>query len=128
MRSLDENFLLLRRGRGAFCSDGLRGFHLYGTDVCLHAVACGRTAFIIDFLLTHLSAGNAETPAFRDAKARLIAHWGRYFLAGFVRTACTDFLLTRNPLVRRLLDRRSMRAFYVSWLGNPLINRPLCPP
>ncbi len=127
-RSLDENFLLLRRSGGALCSEGLRGFHLYGTDVCLHAIARGRTAFVIDFLLTHLSAGNADSPAFRDARARLIAHWNRYFLAGFVKTACTDFCLARNAFVRGLLGKRPIRALYFSWLGNPLIEHPLCPP
>ena len=127
-RSLDENFLLLRRGTGPFCSASLQGFHLYGTDVCLNAIVRGRTAYIIDFLLTHLSGGNANTPAFNDARARLVEHWNPYFLAGFVKTACTDFCLTRSPTVRRLLGKRPIRERYFSWLGNPLIGNPLCAP
>ena len=127
-RSLDENFLLLKRGTGPFCSAGLHGFHLYGTDVCLNAIARGRTAHVIDFLLTHLSAGNANTPAFNDARTRLVERWNRHFLAGFVKTACTELCLTRSTLVRRLLGKGPIRELYFAWMGNPLIGNPLCPP
>ena len=124
VRSLDENFLLLRRGRSPFASPDLHGFHLYGTDVCLNVIACGGTAHIIDFLLTHLSGGNAATPEFAAARERLVRYWSRYFLAGIVRPPCTDFYLTSNRLGDYLFRRRRPRAVIQHILKNPLVRHP----
>lgn len=128
-RSLDENFLLLRRrGKTPFSSPGLRGFHLYGTDVCLNAIARGGSAHIIDFLLTHLSSGNPNTPSFRAAVTQLVAHWNRYFLVAFVKTPCTEFSLTCNRFIRYLLYKRPVRWIVIDFLRNPMIKNPLCSP
>ena len=128
-RSLDENFLLLRRDQPPFGSPGLHGFHLYGTDVCLNAIVRGRSAYVIDFLLTHLSGGNYQTPAFDEASERLARHWGKYFLAGLVRTTCTELCLSCSGPVRTVLrGRRRLRNLFRSLLGNPLIRNPLCSP
>ena len=128
-RSLDENFLLLRRGgTRPFCSPGLQGFHLYATDVCLNAIARGGTAHIIDFLLTHLSDGNPDTPSFRAAMTQLTAFWNRFFLVAYVRTPCAEFSLTCSRIIRYLLYKRPVRTFFTKWLCNPLIRNPLCSP
>ena len=126
-RSLDENFLLLRRRCAPFCSPGLSGFHLYGTDVCLHAIVRGGTAHVIDFLLSHGSKGNQQTAAFTEAQDRLVRYWEKRFLAGIVRTTCTEFLLSCTRSFHRLMGKRRARDFFSVRLGNPLIRNPLCP-
>ena len=126
-RSLDENFLLLRRACAPFCSPGLSGFHLYGTDVCLNAIVRGGSAHVIDFLLSHGSKGNQQTIAFVEAQNRLVQHWQKHFLAGIVRTTCTEFLLSCSRFFHALMGKRRARDFFSLQMGNPLIRNPWCP-
>lgn len=127
VRSLDENFLLLRRKHTPFCSPGLSGFHFYGTDVCLNAIVRGGSAHVIDFLLSHGSQGSRHSPAFAAAQDRLVRYWDQRFLAGIVRTTCTELVLGCGTLVHGLLGKRRARNFFSLRLGNPLIRNPWCP-
>lgn len=91
--SLDENFLLLRRDAGLMPSAGIGGFHLYGTDLCLQARRQGRSAWVIDFHLRHLSAGRVDA-AFLDAQHRFERVWGLALGTGErIRTTCTSLTL-----------------------------------
>jgi len=76
--SLDENFLLLRRDASLTPSSELAGFHLYATDLCLHARCAGRTAWVVDFHLRHLSAGRVDA-GFFAVQAAFERHWGAKF-------------------------------------------------
>jgi hypothetical protein len=62
--SLDENFLVIRSESQVSFSNGLSGFHLYGTDICLQARLKGHTAHVIDFHLFHHSAGKIDKSFF----------------------------------------------------------------
>jgi hypothetical protein len=59
-------------------SADLRGFHLYGTDLCLQARLRGHSAYVIDFHLRHLGRGTmgrdyyACLEALEDKYARLL--------------------------------------------------------
>jgi len=91
--SLDENFLVLRREAGVLPSAGLRGFHLYGTDLCLQARVAGRTAWVIDFHLRHLSAGRVDR-GFLAEQAAFERHWGRRIgRSERIRTTCAKLTL-----------------------------------
>lgn len=104
--SLDENFLILRRDALVSVSAGLRGFHLYGTDLCLQARCAGRSAWVIDFHLRHLSAGSVDV-AFLEAKRALETHYGKVLrLPRHIRTTCTRLLLGGRRSLRRWLSRR----------------------
>jgi hypothetical protein len=56
--SLDENFLVMNVKNRSRCSSELTGFHLYGSDICLHSIKNGNTNYVIDFHITHLSGGD----------------------------------------------------------------------
>ncbi|WP_237213745.1 hypothetical protein [Falsiroseomonas oryziterrae] len=113
--SLDENFLIVRRETGILPSPDLRGFHLYGTDLCLQARCAGRTAWVVDFHLRHLSAGRVDR-AFLAEQAAFERRWGRRLgRAERIRTTCTKLTL-RAGLVSevvaslRLARRRARLA------------------
>lgn len=91
--SLDENFLLLKGGTGLVPSQDLSGFHLYGTDLCLAARQAGRSAWVIDFHLHHLSPGRVDA-GFLRCQAAFEKAWGRRIgRASRIRTTCTHLTL-----------------------------------
>jgi len=108
--SLDENFIIIRRDALVTVSAGLSGFHLYGTDVCLQARCAGRSAWVIDFHLRHLSAGRVDS-SFHQAQLALEKHYDTVLkLPWNIRTTCTKLILggggIRRWLARRRLARR----------------------
>lgn len=108
--SLDENFIIIRRDALVSVSAAGSGFHLYGTDMCLQARCAGRSAWVIDFHLRHLSAGKVDA-SFHQAQQRLEAHYDKLLnLPWHIRTTCTKMILggggLRRWLARRKLARR----------------------
>lgn len=112
--SLDENLLIFNPAREPRCSPELGGFHFYGTDVCLNALKDGGTAYVIDFPVTHLSAGR-RGPDYEEARERFTEVWQRRFLLALVCAPTEIFFLSRSALVRRLLDSQRVRAWVLEW-------------
>jgi hypothetical protein len=121
--SLDENFLVIRPRSGLGTSPELNGFHFYGTDLALNASVQGGGAFVIGFLLTHLSAGNIASAGYLDTKDRFEKVWRGRLDVGLVRTPTgAEFRISRRPLIERILRRR--RIGKVLWkLGVSIIPR-----
>lgn len=101
--SLDENFFVVNRVDNARWSPELGGFHFYGTDVCLHALARGRSAHVIDFHLTHIGGGRVAA-GFHELHRDLVRRWTQRsrLCLGYAPTG-VPILLCRNPLFRRLV-------------------------
>jgi hypothetical protein len=100
--SLDENFLVLRRDAPVGLSRDLSGFDLYGTDLCLQAALAGRSSWVIDFHLRHLSGGQVG-PRFRATQRALEARYAALAaLPRRVPTTCTTLRLPGGPLSHRL--------------------------
>ena len=106
VQTLDENFVVIRRASGVRCSAELSGFHLYATDLCLHAGLLGFSVFVMDFYFTHLSGGNTGSEQFQAGLREFQAHWNPKFSVLLVRTPCTFFFLSRSAAVRRLLAQK----------------------
>ena len=103
--SLDENLLVLRTGASPTLSRELRGFHFYGTDLCLHGEARGRSAWVVDFHITHLSSGKI-TPHFLESREAFRRRWSPHFRFRFVQTTCAILFLSRHPWLARLMNSR----------------------
>lgn len=110
VHSLDENFLLIRTGTGIRCSPELRGFHLYGTDLCLNALAKGRQPYVIDFRVRHLSRGTRDEE-YAAARDRFVARWSPRFAACYVRTTIDVLFLSRFGFLRSSLGSEKARRF-----------------
>lgn len=107
--SLDENFLVLRRDAGLLPSAALRGFHLYGTDLCLQARLAGRSAWVVDFHLAHLSPGRVDAGFLAEQKAFEL-HWGAILgRTERLRTLATRLTLPAGPFGRALAAWRRRR-------------------
>ncbi|MES2714047.1 MAG: acyl esterase [Pseudomonadota bacterium] len=98
--SLDENFIVLKRDAPVGLSADLWGFHFYGADLCILARLAGRSAWVIDFHLRHLSPGTKDA-GFKAAQARFEAKYRALFaLPWRIRTTCARLRLKRGWLGR----------------------------
>ena len=87
-QSLDENFLVLRADANLGLSTDLEGYHLYGADLCLQADLRGHTVYVIDFHLTHLSAGN-KSDDFFTCEERFRQKYNNALRPRWIQTTCT---------------------------------------
>ena len=114
-RSLDENFLLVKKSANLALSADLSGFHMYGTDICLIAECLGYTAYAIEFNLMHLSKGKMDT-SFYDLSNKLERKYSHFFRSRYIKTTVTRFYLSPNPIWRSLMNislvKSIVRLFY----------------
>ena len=114
--SLDENFIVVRRAARIGFSRNLSGFHFYGADICLNAAMAGYSAYVIDFHLAHLSAGN-KSEAFFDAQEAFRKKWNAALSPRWMQTTCA--------LVRLSGDRAGQMAGRVAARALAALHRRL---
>jgi Methyltransferase domain len=100
--TLDSNFLVFNACNTPRCSEGISEHFLYGSDVCLHALASGGSAYVVDFPVTHLSSGNTDSAAYKRARVHFIEAWRSRCWFRYVSTTADAFFLSRSKLLRRL--------------------------
>lgn len=96
VRTLDENFLVIKNEALLSVAIDMSGFHLYGTDICLLAQIKGYRCYVISFLVQHLSEGNLQDLAFY--KKDFIKKYGQKLHLGFIQTTCTRFYLSNSKI------------------------------
>ena len=103
---LDENFIVVRRDANLAVSADLKGFHLYGTDICIMARVLGYTAYVVDFHLRHLSSGASkyELPGFAELRAALIAKYRRVMRPRTATTTTTAVYLGGSAAMSPVLN------------------------
>jgi hypothetical protein len=108
--AFDENFLVVRRDANLAVSADLKGFHLYGTDICIVAHLLGHTAYVVDFHLRHLSKGDkAQRGAgndrnFAELRSALIAKYRRAMRPRITTTSSTSVYLGRSMALSSALN------------------------
>jgi hypothetical protein len=103
VKSLDENFIIVRRSKNLALSHDLQGFHLYGTDICIIAEMLGCSCYVVDFHLRHKSAGVRDTTFFA-IRERMLRKYRISMRSRWVATPCTVLFLSGIPLMGRLLS------------------------
>lgn len=120
--SLDENFLLIKTASNIRCSSGLSGFHLYATDLCLHAMFAGFACYVVNFRLTHLSMGEIDK-SFEVARKNLQLQWSHQFKFRYLKTTCTTIFLGRNNALRFFFSSYRITHYLLS---NPVQHKIAC--
>jgi len=74
VQSLDEHCLIIKRNSGLCFDRALGGYHMYGADLCIQALADGLKNFAIDAPVEHLSSGKVDED-FIEATDKLYQKW-----------------------------------------------------
>ncbi len=118
VQSLDENFIVVRRSANLAVSYDLSGFHMYGTDLCVIADILGRSAYVVDFHVRHLSPGTRDR-SLETARWRFTAKYNRAFRPRWLRSTCELVYLSGASLLSRVLSTSwSMRLVNRLGLGH----------
>jgi len=104
IKSLDENFLVIKKSTNLTISPNLKGFHLYGTDLCIIAKFLGYSSYVIPFMLLHLSEGNIKS--LELYKNEFIQQYGEKMKLGFLQTTCTRFYLSNSKIKNRIFNSK----------------------
>ncbi len=118
--TLDENFLIVRRDSGIACSPEISGFHLYGTDLCLNAYRQGRSAYVIEYRLTHLSSTLDYGGLLRQAR-EFVKVWHPRIGGAVILTSAMVMVLTPFPPLTAALTRGAVSSRL--WHRSDLLRR-----
>jgi hypothetical protein len=116
VRSLDENFIVVRRSANLALSHDLEGYHFYGTDICIIADVLGSSCYVIDFHLRHKSKGVTDS-AFFIARELLTRKYRHAFRSRVITTTCTRLFVTGLPFLGQLLDTVALGSDIVTRVG-----------
>lgn len=116
--TLDEVLIAVRSSSRLRFADDVPGFHCYGADLCLQALARGHRVMAIDAPLVHLSTGKVDD-AYVRASRWLLAKWGAKY--GYVLPMPTMLVFDEDKarLWRRTLQRWRRRRDRLDRNDNP---------
>ncbi len=102
VKSLDENLLIIKASSNITISANLRGFHLYGTDLCILANMLGYNSYVIEFMVLHLSKGNVTS--LKQQQHEFVEKYGEKMKIGYIRTTCTQLFLSNSGFKNKILN------------------------
>ena len=104
-------FIVVKRSANLSLSRNLKGFHLYGTDICLVAELLGYSAYAIDFKLLHKSYGNPNDNYY-DILKQLIAKYVKFMRSRTIITTIADFRLSPSAINTYIFNRKMVKKIY----------------
>jgi hypothetical protein len=116
--SLDENFIVVRRSANLSVSCDLKGFHFYGTDLCVIAAILGHGCYVVDFHLWHLGGESqpkkSKDQAFRSdyhpARKRFVEKYRRAFAPRWVQNTGTVLFISGSRILNFIVNRNMFRS------------------
>jgi len=114
--SVDENFILVKKSANLSLSNNLKGFHLYGTDLCIIANILGFNAYVVHFDLLHKSKGNVDT-SFYILKNELQLKYQRALAGKYIQTTCTNFYLSSSNTLNAVLNMKFTMFFVRNYIS-----------
>ena len=119
VRSLDENFLIINGNTNITISPNLKGYHLYGTDLCIIANFLGYNCYVIEFMLLHLSGGNIA--ALKKYEPEFVEAYGKKMEIGFIQTTCTKLYLSNSAKKNKFFNRPFIFSIIIYFIRKPVI-------
>ncbi|GAB1622418.1 hypothetical protein AAOGI_24680 [Agarivorans albus] len=110
VKSLDENFIIVKNDSALSISKDLSGFHLYGTDMCIIAEILGLRSYVIDFHLLHNSGGNINK-SFEVSKKELLNKYAKALSPKYIRSTCTKMIITHSQLINSMVNLSIFYSF-----------------
>ena len=104
VNTLDENLLIIKTNALLTVSADISTFHFYGTDICVIADILGYTAYVIPFLVQHLSKGNLAD--MENKKPAFVEKYGYKLRSRFIQTTCTKFYIGKSVADTKLLNSK----------------------
>ena len=104
VHSLDENLIVAKRSANLAVSADLKGFHLYGTELCLVAEALGYSSYVVDFHVRHLSGGSRDE-SLEQIRDAMIAKYRRFFRSRWIMSSCSIMYLSASRIKSAVLNQ-----------------------
>ncbi len=114
VRSLDENFIIIKKSANLCVSHDLQGFHFYATDLCQVAHIVGRSSYVIDFHLYHKSAGTIDK-RFETAKDAFVEKYTHALKPTFLRTTCDKLFISGSSVLNTLCNSKFCYRLVKLW-------------
>ena len=108
VKALDENFLIVRQDANISTSGDLKGFHHYGTDLCIISDILGYKSYVVDFHIRHKSAGKRDSN-FMKIRNKMISKYERAFRNRIIVSTCTDFVLTPHSYLNSIVNLKYIK-------------------
>ena len=105
IRTLDENFLVVNNTANLAVSNNIRGFHLYGSDLCIIADILGYSSYVINFHAYHKSGGNADN-IFLSTKKSFVDKYQKKLRARFLRTTSTYLFISNSKIKNWFFNKK----------------------
>jgi hypothetical protein len=102
VKSVDENFILIKSSANLALSGDLHGFHMYGTDLCLIADLLGYSSYTIPFNLLHKSEGNVSQD-FWEGKRSIQRKYNSKLTGRWIQTTISQFYIS-GSLIERIIN------------------------
>ena len=110
---MDENLLIIKTNALLTVSTDIKTFHFYATDICIIADLLGYTAYVIPFMVQHLSTGNLAD--MEQKKPFFIEKYGHKLRSRFIQTTCTKFYLGKSVGQTKWMNSNPILFWVKAW-------------
>jgi Zn-finger protein len=105
VKTVDENFIIVKKSANIALSRDLSGFHFYGTDICLIADVLGFNSYTIGFNIIHKSNGKPDA-SFHKLRKELKLKYRKAFRNRFLTTTFSRFFLSGTDFIYYFNDAK----------------------
>jgi hypothetical protein len=103
VQSLDENFLVIRASANLAVAGDLKGFHMYGSDLCLISECLGYSAYAINFHIVHYGKGHMDE-SFYQLSEELSNKYSNFFRGRYIRSTMTSLYISSNNMINLIMN------------------------
>ena len=111
--TIDENFMVIKLSTNISCTNGIQGFHLYGTDLCYNASQLGYNAYVVDFHIRHKSAGNPDA-SYKKVEVELLHNYSLRKRAIVVQSMCSRFFVSSSTVLNKAINHKPILNLHKS--------------